>query len=180
MMNLDKILELVTEDVYDDDHNTADLAHTAVTEIEKARLRIKKLQLYLQSLNDRMCAELALKIRRKQPRLNISINKDGCKIAYKTKLLLLKPDMNKNIWQIKSNVTSFARSFLANYASKTRISNDNSGLVDAIVAYFADSFKSINEEISDSGLIMIDGQFVTILKLGELVTKMRDAQHDQQ
>lgn len=147
---------------------SADLA-TAGYEIAQqlfaTRQQLRELQHRLDGLERRMVGTLAIKIRRAAPGLNIAVSRDGCKVGYKTKYLLLKPDIQRELWDVTSNDPKFARKFNSIYVSRTLIKDSFDDLAKSVIQYFHDHYLTLNESIVGSGRILVDAKTGTMVDL---------------
>lgn len=136
--------------------NLAVAAKTIVSALEAARQKVKDLEHQLNTVHSRLSAELALSIRRTDPALNVSVTRDGCKVGYKTKHLLLVPNLPRGVWDVKSSDPQFSRIFFRYNSSTTVIDNDTTKLAASVTDFFRNHYKSLGEDIVGTGIVLID------------------------
>lgn len=154
---LDALLE---EEEYRTDHlQPLDL----VSKLQIARQQVQDLEYQLSIAKRRLCADLAVAIRKLQPGFNISVDKNSCKIGYKTKILQLSPDIENGIWRVQSSNARFLREFLNTNRRATLL--DNPMLPQAITDYFMNYYRSLREDIGGTGVLLIDEQRKTFVDL---------------
>lgn len=137
-----------------------------VRKLDIAKQMVLDLQHRLLSMKNRINADLALNIRRRMPALNVGLDKNGfCKVGYKTKHLLFSPDIEKGIWNVESSDNRFLSHFLKSKRSSLVIGAEISPLIEAVVAYFTNHYKSLGEDIDGVGAILIDGRIGTLSNL---------------
>lgn len=167
MRNMLQILDTILEES-PSQYKVADIASQIVHQLEATQRRILELQNQLLIARNRMCGELALSIRRKMPGLNIGVNRDGCKVGYRTKHMIFNPDPGSGIWKVKSGDNRFARKFLRLFGTSTVISQDTDGLANNIVLFFRDHYKTLGENIEDgTGVVFVEDKRGSILDLAK-------------
>lgn len=137
------------------------------TELEAARRRVSELERELIHATDRLCGGLAMGVRRAQPGLSVSIDRGACKVGYRSKHLILKPDLTGKIWVVDSSDPVFARRFSRTCAPHTNLSNDTSQVSRVIADFFNNHYKTLGEDIVGTGTILIDGLRSTLGHLAE-------------
>lgn len=141
-------------------------AENILKKLEAARREISNLQHHLQVLQNKITADLAVAIHRKMPALNVGLDKNGnCKIGYKTKHLVLRPDIERGMWEVMSTDQRFASRFIKGRRRTLFINNDLNPVIDAIASFFTDHYKSIGENIIGHGKIIIDDKLCTLSTL---------------
>lgn len=154
-----------------------------VRKLDIAKQMVLDLQHQLLSMRNRINADLALSIRRRMPALNVGLDKTGsCKVGYKSKSLLFSPDIEKGVWQVQSSDNRFLSHFLKSKRSYLVIGAEILPLIDAVVAYFTEYYKSLGENIDGVGLILIEGRIGTLSDLvqwreGQTPLNSRSARH---
>lgn len=164
MQNMSQILDVILEEP-SNSYNIVDIAGQIVRQLEDTQRRILELQNQLLIAKNRMCGELALSIRRRMPGLNIGVSRDGCKVGYRTKHMILNPDPGSGIWKIKSGDNRFARKFLRLFGTSTVISQDINPLADNIISFFRDHYKTLGEDIDGTGIVFVEDKRGTITDL---------------
>lgn len=167
MSDLLQHIDIIFEDVELSSHNSVSIASDLVKQLEMTQQRIFELQNQLTIAQNKMCGELALNIRRRMPGLNVGVGRDGCKIGYRSKHLILQPDVKRGIWNVKSGDGSFARRFLSRHSSKTIITPNFDNLINALVKHFTEHYKSLGEDIVGTGIILVEGKRETIVGLSQ-------------
>ena len=148
-----------------------DTAMELVRKLDSARQLVADINHQLSSLKNRMNADLALSIRRHMPALNVGIDRLGsCKVGYKSKHLLFSPDIEKGIWMVSSPDARFTNRFNKLKRHDLVIGSNIEPLIGAITGFFTDHYKSLGEEVTGQGIILVEG------KLGSLtdLVKWRD------
>lgn len=137
-----------------------------VRKLDIAKQMVSDLQHRLMSMKNKINAELALTIRRRMPALNVGLDKTGsCKVGYKTKNLVFSPDIEKGIWCVQSPDNRFLSRFQKGKRHDLVIGSEITPLIDAIVAYFTEHYKSLGEDIVGVGTILIEGRIGTLSDL---------------
>lgn len=167
MSGLLQNIDIIFEDVDLPSHNSVSMASDIVKQLEVTQQRVYELQNQLVIAQNKMCGELALNLRRRMPGLNVAVGRDGCKIGYRSKHLVLQPDVKRGIWNVKSGDGSFARRFLSRHSSKTIITPDFENLINALVRHFTEHYKSLGEDIIGTGVILIEGKRGTLVGLSQ-------------
>src|SRR4051812_25129086 len=75
--------------------------------IAAAKQRLEDLTKQLSVAVDHLCSSLALGIRRLQPSLHVQIGNNCCRVGYLKKLLIFRPDFERNIWKVDSTHPRF-------------------------------------------------------------------------
>ncbi len=156
---LDLILETDVTQVADDPYQ---IAMGLTTDLEEARRKVTDLERQLMYAMDRLCGGLAVGIRKQQPGLNIGLNNGMCNVGYKTKHLSMKPDIGKRVWAVDSTDPSFARRFVRKHGPHTSLTNDLTGIAQAIADFFTGHYRSLGEDITNTGKILLDGRSARI------------------
>jgi hypothetical protein len=163
MLNFAKTLESVL--VEHDSSGGLDAVGAAkaiVTALQVAKQKVHDLEHQLATVHQRLSAELALAVRKIQPGLNVGVNRDGTKVGYKTKHLLLVPDTQRGVWNVKSADPRFAKTFFRHYTPQTVITNGVDELAQAIVLYFVNHYRSLSEDISGTGVVFVEDRHTTL------------------
>lgn len=165
MIDLQRSLDIILEDGPVDGPKPQELASELVQQLQDARQQVADIEHKLTNIKYRISADLALSLRRAQPGLNVALDKNGCKVGYKTKLLHFIPDIENGIWKVISPNRRFLREFLNAHRRVTLMDNDLSTLVTAITAYFANYYRTLGEEIGGTGALLIEEKRGTLLEL---------------
>jgi len=160
-------LELLFEEAID---NSYDMAKNINDTILNLKDEITVLYNKLKIIKTRMNSNLAINMRRKNASLNIKVGERGCRIGYKSRVLLLTPDFENFQWSVKSNDSKFARQFILNYKDAIMLSSQNL-IIDAIDEYFVNYYKSLNTDIIGEGIMFIEDKKATLYE----VIKYRDS-----
>jgi hypothetical protein len=134
-------------------------------ELEQAKLNVQNLMHQLHRMRQKMCVDLAYRIRKFNPSYNVNVDKNGCKIGYRRKVLHFKPDIQRGMWIITSKDGSFASEFRRANKQLLLISPYISQLIQAIDAFFKAHYKTLHEEIVGEGTIIINEQMSTLADL---------------
>ena len=166
-MDFSEQLSFILEESPSRYQNNLSDANEIIKEIDKSYQYINILQNKLRNIKRKMNSELAVKIRHKNPSLNISVNPKKCKIGYKTKYLSLYPDVERGIWILSANDDKFKNKFLKQHKQSTVISKDIEMLANSILSYFSDYYKSLNESIVGNGIILIEDNKSNLMNLAK-------------
>ena len=173
MLELGSKLDILLEEKSDSLYVDAD---TLSGELLELRRSISSASKGLSKLRGMLCGDLALEFRRRFPSLNVSVDGKRCKVGYRSKLLIFEPDILGKIWVVRSD-SAFAKSFVNRYRRYLIFDSSCVKLVDVVGDYFASCFKSLNEEIEGSGVLIIGGFRGELSGLAELksgVSKLLD------
>jgi hypothetical protein len=147
--------------------NPMERASSISQELAATQKKLADLQNQLESIQQELHGSLALAVRRLKPGLNVGVNQDGCKIGFKTKFLLLSPDVENGIWKVNSKDKRFANVFARKAGRALALGDDLSLLTRALVGYFTQHYKSLGEDISGTGLVVVENKMSTLIKLAE-------------
>lgn len=156
MSTLFSKLDLLLENIDINHTEPNNETETVISNYHKANNELKKAQQNLEMASNKLCGELALKIRTKLSGLNISLNKHGCTIGYRHKNLIFKPNLLNNVWVVTGNNQLFIHNFISKYSPLMSVQNTDK-IADAIAEYFRNYYKSLNEDINGEGLILLEG-----------------------
>lgn len=168
ILSFSNTLDVILEES-DNSWQPLNAANELVEKLHVARQNVINIQHKLLNLKSKVNADLALTIRRIVPSLNVSLDKSGgCKIGYKSKSLTFNPDFEKGIWLINSPDPRFLRKFQRSRQHDLFIGSDIVPLITAIAEYFTEYYKSLNEDINGTGLLLIEGKISTLSDLAKL------------
>ena len=165
MSRIGQLLDVILEE-----STTVDAIDTAMSlsqELEETRYKLNELQSKIAIMRDKICSRLAQLIRKRNPALSISVSRKGCKIGYKSKSLLIRPDVSAGVWDVSSNDDRFVNKYLARHSTKRVVNKDMDTFVDSIITHFKDHYKAINEDIIGTGILLVDGVNSTLINLAE-------------
>lgn len=165
---LDLILEDGATDVPDDPYQAA---MALAAELDEARRKVSELERRWMYAVDRLCGGLAMGVRKHHPSLNVGIDGGKCKVGYRSKHLLMAPDMVKKVWTVDSPDPRFARRFMRAHGPRTSLGSDMMPIAQAIADFFVGHYRTLGEEVEGRGLTIIDGKFSTI---GDLACFIKD------
>lgn len=155
-INLDSALSVILEET---DHSGLVAAcDNLCQEVTDLKDKISEIKARLKSMKVRLCAELALLLRKKYPQLNVAVDKKGTKVGYKLKTLYISPDIEGRIWGFKSSDPQITKIFNSKYRKYLILSGSISDLADALGSSFAIKYKSIKEQQGDSGVLLVEGK----------------------
>jgi hypothetical protein len=146
-------------------------AQNIMGQLEDARRHVSDLEQQLLYATDRLCGGLAVNVRRRQPGLNVGLDHGHCRVGYRSKALLLRPDLTNKVWAVDSGDPAFARKFQRLGAMHLGLTNDLTTLAAALAQYFMNHYKSLGEEIRGEGIVLHDGRQVTLGQLIEVVNE---------
>lgn len=165
MLNLDQSLAIILEDGPLPERLPLDQASALVREMHAAQQRILDIQHSLGKVKRQLAGDLALAIRRAMPGLNLGVDKDSCRVGYKTKSLALTPDFTQEMWKVTSHNDRFMREFVTRHRRELFLTSDPSQLVTAITAHFTAYFRTLGEAVEGTGCVLVDGHKATLVDL---------------
>lgn len=140
-MLISERLEKSLNDVTKMSHEHCDNIANIVNDIKELKDNIVKKERELYYAIDVLCAELAKEIRNKQPGLSITINKGGCLIGYRTKMMNCRVRPYDNIWDFSGN--DFGNQFCKRNPNYNKLDTQISELATAIVDFFNNHYISL-------------------------------------
>lgn len=160
-MNIMDHLDILLED---EPHTRGDYIDPdqLVIELHNARMRVKDLEYKLISLKTKMIADLSLSLRREYPALNVNLDRNGCKVGYKTKNMIFEPDIEHRKWKVQSSHPRFLGLFNRDFKNYTSLSTDMLLLTKAIGTHFTNYYKTLGESITGTGVLLIEGKSGTL------------------
>jgi hypothetical protein len=168
MRQISETLDLLLEDDQPEmDWNLFRSSTTVCAELETAKAHVHQLLFELQKIRQKMCNDLAYRIRRLNPSYNISVDKNGCKIGYRKKSLYIRPDLQRGLWQVSSKDDGFAAAFRRQNKSSIYLTPDIEGFVKNVDHFFRAHYKTLHESIVGEGIILIDGHTGKLSDLAE-------------
>lgn len=168
MIDLWKSLNIILEDTPSPDGwHPLDSALDLVRQLQDAQQLVADIQHKLSSLRTRMAGDLALAIRRTKPGLNVAVDKNGCKVGYKTKYLQFIPEVEQGIWRVVSPNRRFLREFMQANRRACLLVPDMSILIGAIAEYFSAYYRTLGEEVLGTGILMVEERQATLLDLAK-------------
>jgi nucleotidyltransferase/DNA polymerase involved in DNA repair len=170
MLNLASRLDVIFEEVRE---SPVGDAVSLAAKIQRTKQQVLDLQHELEKVIRRMCSDLALSVRRREPAFNVSIDKNGCKIGYKTKCLLFTPNPEKELWEVTSANERFCREFIQTHRRSLILNPTLESLTEAIVNHFTAYFRTLGEEVCGTGIIMVDEKKATLGTLAEYQASSR-------
>lgn len=141
--------------------------------IAAVKNRLRMLNSLMREAADHLCCELAVAVRRVQPSLYVSIDKNGCKIGYKKKYLSLFPDIEHKVWIVTSSNDDFLSRFSRSYSLEMGLNEPVSKIAENICTHFRNFYKSLNEELEGEGHIIISESETTMRQLVQHVLEAR-------
>ena len=165
MLDLEQTLNLILED-QPIRQNPLDDAMALAHELDTAKQKVLDLQHQLSTHKHRLSGDLAISLRRTNPALSIGLDRNGCKVGYRTKHLLFVPDIEQGIWKVTSSNPRFLREFLNAHRRSTLLASDLTSLINAIVDYFTTHYRTIvGEDIVGTGFLMVDDRHASLSEL---------------
>ncbi len=166
MTDLIESLNVILEDgPPEDGWHPLDSATDLVRQLQNAQQFVADLQHKLTSLKTRMAGDFALALRRAKPGLNVAVDKSSCKVGYKTKILQFWPEVELGVWRVTGPNRRFLREFLQANRRATLLTSDLSTLVNAVVTYFTNYYRTLGEDIIGTGVIMVEERKTTLVEL---------------
>jgi hypothetical protein len=145
--------------------NPIEAAMEIVRKLDAAKQLVLDLQNQLDISRKGMSGNLALGIRRRHPSFNIGVDNDGCKVGYRSKYLLFRPDISNGVWAVSSPDDKFLRKFTGNNPQAIVLRSDITPLADAVVTYFRNHYKTLGEDINGDGVTLVEGKRGTSLDI---------------
>lgn len=96
----------------------------------------------IESLNN----QLALEIRRRNGKLQVTLGNGKCQVYYKSKGIVVRPNAVANKWEIDPN--DMGRSFLKGFAHALPMTDDLGPIAEAVVEYFTGQYKTLGDTYS--------------------------------
>lgn len=167
-------LDLMLEDTYYSSYNHNN-AVNLIRELHNIEQRKLDIEHELDKLRYSMLADLALAVRRMEPGLNVSVSKTGCKIGYFGKNLTLNPVFGQDSWISTSTKERFLKEFQSKYKHQLLLDSDLKIVAKAVVDHFVSYFRTLGEEISNTGIILIEDKKSTLSNLIEWQQKNKES-----
>jgi|TARA_R110000751_G_scaffold67485_2_gene137769 hypothetical protein len=169
MSGINRKLDILLEDVSAVGPATSalDSILNVSDELHKLKQKIAEMENQLATAKDRINGDLAMGVRRKCPGLNVSLDRNGCKVGYKSKQLSLSPDIQTKVWTVKSPDMRFSRRFCRRNGPQLALMPDLDGIIGSIANYFMSHYKTLGEDINGTGKLLIEGRSATLLDLAE-------------
>lgn len=152
---------LLSEDYFDNSF-VSESPSSLLKKLESARQQVLDIEHKLSNVKKRMSGDLALILRKTEPGLNIAVEKDGCSVGYMSKCLNFSPDFEAGVWKVTSRNKRFMREFLNSYRKSTIISGDQNEICNNILSYYKSYFRSLNEEIVGTGILILESHKCTV------------------
>lgn len=165
MIDLQRSLDIILEETHPSGSEPYGLASGLVQQLQDARQKVLDIEHKLSTIKRKISADLAIDLRRTQPSLNVALDKTGCKVGYKTKMLHFTPDIENAIWRVTSSNQRFLREFLNAHRKSTLIGDDLSVLVNAIVSYFTAYYRTLHENLTGTGLLFVEDKKGSLFEL---------------
>ena len=163
-IQLDTLLEDVSEIASQSPLNTAS---AIIATIGDTRRRLAQLEAKLAAAIDHINGDLAMAVRRLKPGLNIGLDRVGCKVGYKTKSLIFAPNLQTGVWEVRSPDPKFLGRFKRHFGSRLALVPDPSQVAKAISDYYTEHYKTLHEEISGVGIVLVEGKRGTLLDIAD-------------
>ncbi len=159
MIELDNYLDVILEEETTTEQRweLLDTATQLHQTLQQTQQQISDISYKLVAIKNKMNADLAVSIRRAQPALNVSVDKNFCKVGYKTKLFNFTPDIDGGVWKVSSPNRRFLHEFLKAHRRDLFLTSDLSILITAIISYFSAYYRTLGEDIVGTGLLLVDG-----------------------
>lgn len=167
-MNLAEKLTLIEEAYSADTTGVVTGAITANEQLEQAQRAVIAAKLEVQRAMARINGGLALAIRQAKPGLNISLERDSVTVGYYARSLRFVPDLNSKTWVVESSLPKISANFLKR-GVPLQLLDDFSGLANAIGKYFTNYYKSLGENITGTGKLLLDGKLSNLSDLAALL-----------
>lgn len=143
----DELSQVLNEDTLAPDTPVPDNALTSVRELAKelaeARQNAIDLERRYNQAYERLAGQLAHQVQQSQPKLDVNQRDGNCSVGYYTKSLIMRPNLDSGIWTVNSPDKTFARRFHHRHGSTTGLDGDLGTLVQAIVQYFTDHYRTL-------------------------------------
>lgn len=157
-MNFAQSLDLILQPE-DQSLSAISRAVDIANQMHQAQIQFRDLKHQLRMLKSEINSQLAVKIRKAMPSLNISVDRNGnCQVGYKSKYLIVNPDTSKGMWSVKSNDPRFCSRFQRRYKHDLFLDENVDNLINRLCEYFTGYYKSLGESIEGTGKIIIEGK----------------------
>jgi hypothetical protein len=150
-------------------------ADLLIDRLNNARRIISDTKYQLSVLKSQINADLAMRLRKAMPALNVGLNHGMCKVGYKTKHLLLTPDLEKGVWKVKSADTNFAQRFQKSKLRLLFMDQDTTLLINSIIEYFTNHYKSLGESLAGQGILLIENKISNLSDLVDYAAALKNA-----
>jgi hypothetical protein len=168
MSGIDRKLDILLEDVSTAPKASAlDSMLSVSDELRELKQRIVEMENQLSTAKDRINGDLAMGVRRKCPGLNVSLDRNGCKVGYKTKQLSFSPDIDTKVWTVKSPDVRFSRRFCRKNGPQLALIPGLDSIIGSIANHFMTHYKTLGENIEGTGKLLIEGRHATLMDLAE-------------
>jgi len=112
-------------------------------ELKDAKDQVAQLeQEYVQAI-DALNGQLAVGVKKCNPRLSANLRNGVCNIGYRSKSLNFKPNLDTQTWAAESSDPTFARRFSRNHGPATALNPDIDALAKAIISFFTNHYKTL-------------------------------------
>lgn len=115
-------------------------AHAAIREAEA---NLHNLKSELASKIETLNANLAVSIRNRLPKVNVSLSNGRCNVSYKSKSVAVWPDLDKGKWAVEPNDSG--KMFSKNNAKYLELSDDIDELAEAIGEFFVGQYRTLQD-----------------------------------
>ena len=167
-MNLMDKLTLIEEALNTDTTGIVSGAMAAMEQVEQLQKDLMSAKINVQRAVAKINGGLAMAIRQARPGLNISLEKENVTVGSYARSLRFRPDLNSGVWVVESNLPKIATNFLRK-KGPVQLSDDFLPLAQVIAGYFTNYYKSLGENITGTGKLILDGRISNVSDLAAYI-----------
>lgn len=131
----------------------AQAANSALREAEAALDGLRQnLARSVEAIN----ADLAVAVRNLLPKVSVNLADGKCNITYRSKSLVMRPDLDRGKWSVESN--DAGKTFSRQYMHYLKLSEEPAELAEAIGDYFVGQYLTLQDK--GSHIEQADAEFV--------------------
>lgn len=124
-------------------NGNASEARTINSELREAEARVLNLQSTLQHALESLNAQLAVEVRKRMPKLSVSLAQHKTEIRYRSKALICWPNVDRDVWEVEPNETG--RYFMRAHSADLKLSDDTSEFAELITEFFSNNYKTLQD-----------------------------------
>jgi len=116
------------------------IATELMDQISNLQKSLDDAQLQLRNIVEKLNCTLGMEIRKKQPKMHISLDNNSCTCGYKSKDLSCKPNLENGRWEIGGRL---GRGFVKNFPQSTKLTSDVKPLANSVVTFFKKHYRTL-------------------------------------
>lgn len=136
----DKLQIVLEEQEIDVQEDIVNIARELLDQIDELQITLQNTQTQLAHIIEKLNGTLGMEIRKRQPKMHITISDGTCKCGYYSGDMYCKPDLTRGRWEIGGR---FGRNFIRNNPHVTRLTGDVAPLAQSITDFFQKHYKSL-------------------------------------